>query len=95
MNLHYPLIHVGIESQTLGIEEQPLFGRSFAAFTGLVVVRAATVEMIASSETESTRLRAARRYTGNEPIVDELVTEGMMTLEAVRILKYVASPAQG
>jgi hypothetical protein len=28
------------------------------------------------------------------PIVDELVTEGMVTLEAVRILKYVASPAQ-
>jgi hypothetical protein len=28
------------------------------------------------------------------PIVDELVTEGMVTLEAVRILKYVASPAR-
>ena len=28
------------------------------------------------------------------PIVDELVTEGMVTLEAVRILKYAASPAR-
>jgi PII-like signaling protein len=28
------------------------------------------------------------------PIVDELVTEGMVTLEAVRILKYVAAPAR-
>jgi len=28
------------------------------------------------------------------PIVDELVTEGMVTLEAVRILKYAASPAK-
>ena len=27
------------------------------------------------------------------PIVDELVTEGMVTLEAVRVLKYVAAPA--
>lgn len=27
------------------------------------------------------------------PIVDELVTEGMVTLEAVRVVKYVASPA--
>jgi len=28
------------------------------------------------------------------PVVDELVTEGMVTLEAVRILKYAASPAR-
>ena len=28
------------------------------------------------------------------PVVDELVTEGMVTLEAVRILKYAASPAK-
>jgi hypothetical protein len=28
------------------------------------------------------------------PIVDELVTEGMVTLEAVRVLKYVASPTR-
>ncbi len=27
------------------------------------------------------------------PTVDELVTEGMVTLEAVRVIKYVASPA--
>jgi PII-like signaling protein len=26
------------------------------------------------------------------PVVDQLVTEGMVTLEAVRILKYAASP---
>jgi hypothetical protein len=29
------------------------------------------------------------------PVVDELVTEGMVTLEAVRILKYVAAPRRG
>ncbi|MCX6552744.1 MAG: DUF190 domain-containing protein [Acidobacteria bacterium] len=28
------------------------------------------------------------------PTVDELVTEGMVTLEAVRVVKYVASPAR-
>ena len=28
------------------------------------------------------------------PVVDELVTEGMVTLEAVRILKYVAAPSR-
>jgi PII-like signaling protein len=27
------------------------------------------------------------------PVVDELITEGMVTLEAVRVLKYVASPS--
>jgi hypothetical protein len=29
------------------------------------------------------------------PVVDELVTEGMVTLEAVRVIKYVASPVRG
>jgi len=28
------------------------------------------------------------------PVVDELITEGMVTLETVRVLKYVASPAR-
>ena len=28
------------------------------------------------------------------PIVDELVTEGMVTLEVVRVIKYVASPSR-
>ena len=27
------------------------------------------------------------------PVVDQLVTEGMVTLEAVRIVKYVAAPS--
>ena len=29
------------------------------------------------------------------PIVDELVTEGMVTLEVVRVIKYAASPSRG
>jgi uncharacterized protein len=37
---------------------------------------------------------AEEKITAFLPTVDELVTEGMVTLEAVRILKYVASPAR-
>jgi hypothetical protein len=37
---------------------------------------------------------AEEKITAFLPIVDELVTEGMVTLEAVRILKYAASPAR-
>jgi PII-like signaling protein len=35
---------------------------------------------------------AEEKITAFLPVVDELVTEGLVTLEAVRILKYVASP---
>jgi hypothetical protein len=29
------------------------------------------------------------------PIVNELVTKGMVTLEVVRVIKYAASPGRG
>jgi hypothetical protein len=35
---------------------------------------------------------AADKINAFLPAVDELVTEGMVTLEAVRVIKYVASP---
>jgi PII-like signaling protein len=33
---------------------------------------------------------AEEKVRGFLPVVDELVTEGLVTLEAVRVLKYVA-----
>jgi PII-like signaling protein len=33
---------------------------------------------------------AEEKINGFAPVVDELVTEGMVTLEAVRVLKYVS-----
>ena len=36
---------------------------------------------------------AEEKITAFLPIVDQLVTEGMVTLEAVRVIKYAASPA--
>jgi uncharacterized protein len=37
---------------------------------------------------------AEEKINGFMPVVDELVTEGLVTLEAVRIIKYVASRAR-